>query len=224
MRAESASAFDLSATEYDSWYDSAQGRPVFESELKCLRSLMPENETPLLEIGVGTGRFAMYFPGAYGADPALGALKLAQKRGIRCVNGVGEQLPFRDGAFKTVLIIATLCFVKRPQSLLQEASRILSPDGDIIVGFISRSSSWGALYEKKKKEGSTFYRHAKFYDLPDIKGFAKAAGLCTTSIVSTLLQPPSCSSSVEEPRNSYVEGAGFIFLRLEKEKGLLGGQ
>ncbi|MCR4287453.1 MAG: class I SAM-dependent methyltransferase [Deltaproteobacteria bacterium] len=217
MTAET-SAFDIMADEYDAWYDSDQGRPLYESELKCLKPLVPEGGLPLLEIGLGTGRFAMHFPGAYGLDPAFGALKLAQKRGIRCVNGVGEFLPFRDNVFKTVMIIATLCFIKEPLAILHETARVLSPGGTVVIGFIPGGSPWGMLYEKKKREGSVFYRDARFYSLADIEGFAKEAGLCVTSIMSTLLQAPSGPARVEEPSARYVEGAGFVFLKFEKKK------
>ncbi|MCR4286487.1 MAG: class I SAM-dependent methyltransferase, partial [Deltaproteobacteria bacterium] len=210
--------FDIMASEYDAWYDSDQGKPLYESELKCLKPLVPEGGLPLLEIGVGTGRFAMHFPGAYGLDPARGALNLAQKRGIKCVNGAGERLPFRDNVFKTVMIIATLCFVKEPLSVIHEAARVLAPGGISVIGFIPRGSPWGMLYEKKKREGSPFYRGARFYTLSDIEGFARSAGLCVTSIMSTLLQEPVGPARVEEPSARYVEGAGFVFLRLEKKK------
>jgi len=213
------SAFDIMAGEYDAWYDSDKGRPLYESELKCLKTLLHEGGLPLLEIGVGTGRFAMHFPGAFGLDPALGSLKLARKRGIRCVSGAGESLPFKDNTFRTVLIVATLCFVEDPQAVLDEAARVLAPGGAAVVGFVPRSSPWGLLYEKKIREGSVFYRGARFHALPDVEGFARRAGLRVTSIACTLLQPPSGPATVEEPTGRYVEGAGFVFLRLEKTKG-----
>lgn len=217
MTAET-SAFGLMAEEYDAWYDSDKGRPVYESELECLKRLVTGSGLPLLEIGVGTGRFAMHFPGAYGVDPAFGVLKLAQKRGIRCVNGVGESLSFRDNTFKTVLLIATLCFVDDPRKLLLEAGRVLASDGSAVIGFIPVDSPWGMLYGKKRREGSLFYRDAKFYTLADIEGFAKETGFYVTSVMSTLLQDPAGPARVEEPYDSYVEGAGFIFLMLEKKK------
>ena len=213
-----ASAFDLKAEEYDAWYDSGQGKPLYESELKCLESLVPEGALPLLEIGTGTGRFAMRFPGAFGLDPAFSALKLARKRGIRCVSGVGESLPFRDNVFKTVLIIATLCFVRDPLAVLCEVARVLAPGGIIVAGFIPRGSNWGLLYEKKRTEGSLLYRDARFYTLSDVESFAKAAGLCVTQMMSPLFQNPTGPASLEEPRYRHVEGAGFVFLRLEKKK------
>ncbi len=213
-----ANPFDLMAEEYDSWYDSDRGRPVYESELKCLFALVPERHLPVLEIGVGTGRFAMHFQRAFGVDPAFSALKIARNRGVRCVNGAGEYLPFRDEAFRMVLAIATLCFADSPQALFDEACRVLTPGGCAVVGFIPGDSPWGLLYEKKKREGSPFYRNARFSTFDEIEAMAEKAGLHSESVASTLMQDPAGPLRVEEPSNRYVQGAGFVLLRLERKR------
>ena len=64
------SIFDIFTNKYDDWYDSERGRPLYESELLCIESLVRETTFSILEVGVGTGRFAMHFPNAIGVDPA----------------------------------------------------------------------------------------------------------------------------------------------------------
>lgn len=201
--------FDAMAEEYDAWYDSEEGKPLYKSELECLKPLVPENGGPILEIGVGTGRFAMHFPGSYGVDPAYNALKIAQTRGIRCARCRGESLPFSDRTFGTVLTIVTLCFAKDPIALLKEARRVLTGEGSIIVGFIPKDSPWGVLYEGKKREGSPFCRSASFYTFKDFEGLIKKADLKIQRIWSTLLQDPAGPTEVEEPHEGNVKGAGW---------------
>ncbi len=157
--------FDTLTEKYDAWYDSAEGRPLYESELKCLRPLVEDSLKPVLEIGVGTGRFAMHFPGATGLDPSLNALKMAKKRGVKTVQGYGENLPFEDETFGCILIIVTLCFVENPLAVLREAKRVVKKDGSIILGLVPRDSPWGAFYEEKKRAGHPFYGNARFYTL-----------------------------------------------------------
>ncbi|MBE7414297.1 MAG: class I SAM-dependent methyltransferase [Deltaproteobacteria bacterium] len=210
------SPFDRMTAEYDSWYDSDRGRPLYESELRCVEAILPARLHPMLEIGVGTGRFAMRFPGAFGLDPAPGPLKLAKARGIRCVCGAGESLPFRDGTFKTVLMVVTLCFVREPRAVFHEAARVLAPGGSMIIGLIPADSPWGMLYEKKKKEGNPFYRDAEFHKVSEVEKLARCSGLRIASVASTLLQDPSGPARFEEPVSYYVEGVGFVSLRLEK--------
>jgi ubiquinone/menaquinone biosynthesis C-methylase UbiE len=62
------SIFDVLTDKYDAWYDSEEGRPLYESELKCLKPMVECAPPPILEIGVGTGRFAMHFPDVTGID------------------------------------------------------------------------------------------------------------------------------------------------------------
>lgn len=202
--------FDILTDKYDAWYDSEDGRPLYESELRCLKPMVESSPGPILEIGVGTGRFAMHFPDATGIDPSVNALKMAEKRGVKTVHGYGENLPFENESFGCVLIIVTLCFVERPIEVLREARRVMKRDGSIIIGLVPRDSSWGAYYEERKKAGHLFYSSARFYTMKDLEEMLQAAALKISGIRSTLLQRPDEPRRIEEPVEYYVTGAGFI--------------
>mgnify|MGYP001772639094 CR=1 FL=1 len=75
-----------------------------------------------------------------GLDPAENPLKIASERGFLPVNGYGEELPFRDNAFDTVLVIMTLCFGENPLTLLLEAYRVCRRGEKIIVCIVPRNS------------------------------------------------------------------------------------
>jgi ubiquinone/menaquinone biosynthesis C-methylase UbiE len=202
--------FDIQTDKYDAWYDSEEGRPLYESELKCLRPMVESAPPPILEIGVGTGRFAMHFPDVTGIDPSLNSLKMAEKRGVKTVHGCGENLPFEEETFGCVLIIVTLCFVEEPLDVLREAKRVLRKDGSIIIGLVPKDSAWGAFYEEKKRAGHPFYSNARFYTLKDVEDMLHAAGLKIARKRSTLLQRPDEPRRIEEPVEGYVNGAGFL--------------
>ncbi len=208
--------FDELAEKYDAWYDSDEGMIIYENELLCLTSLIGDVSLPMLEIGVGTGRFAMHFPDIVGVDPSSSALNIARTRGVKTLQARGEELPFFTGSFKYVLIIVTLCFVEDPLSVLKEANRVLMLDGSIIIGIVPRDSPWGTLYEEKKKEGHPFYSHAKFYTVQEIETFLKTIDMQITGISSTLLQRPDEPRRIEPPANKYVKGAGFICINAKK--------
>jgi ubiquinone/menaquinone biosynthesis C-methylase UbiE len=170
----------------------------------------------VLEIGVGTGRFAVNFPDIIGVDPSANVLEIARSRGIKTLQATGDELPFFTGTFKYVLIIVTLCFVEDPLSVLKEANRVLMSDGSVIVGIVPKDSPWGIWYEKKKEEGHPFYKYAKFYTLHDVETFLKTVDMQITEISSTLLQHPDEPRRIELPVRGYVKDAGFICIEAKK--------
>jgi len=209
--------FDDLTEKYDSWYDSEDGRPLYESELLCLRPLIENAPKPILEIGVGTGRFAMHFPDVTGIDPSINALRMAEKRGVKIVHGYGENLPFEDETFGCILIIVTLCFVQNPLVVLKEAKRVLKKDGCIIIGLVPKDSPWGIFYEEKKKQGHPFYSRARFYTRKDVEKMLQKCGMKITNFRSTLLQRPQENPHVEAPVEGFFKKAGFICIEAKNK-------
>jgi SAM-dependent methyltransferase len=210
--------FDILTDKYDAWYDSEDGRPLYESEVTCLKPMVKKCAGPILEIGVGTGRFAMHFPDVTGIDPSMNVLKMAEKRGVKTVHGYGENLPFDDESFGCILLIVTLCFVDKPLEVLREAKRVLTKDGSIIIGLVPRDSSWGTFYEEKHRAGHPFYSNARFYTLKDVEDMLQTAGLKIMRIRSTLLQKPDEPRRTEEPSECYVKDAGFLCIEAKKDE------
>jgi ubiquinone/menaquinone biosynthesis C-methylase UbiE len=135
--------FDRHAERYDRWFDEEPGRSIFPSELAAVHLLLDNTGPRRLEVGVGTGRFAVPIRVTRGVDPAVGVLNIARRRGIEVVQGIGEALPVAPASFDAVLFIATLCFLNEPLSALREATRVLAPGGAVIVADIIADSAWG---------------------------------------------------------------------------------
>jgi ubiquinone/menaquinone biosynthesis C-methylase UbiE len=210
--------FDTFAERYDKWYDKPFGKTAFKLEKECVEFLCRNLKRPFLEIGVGTGRFAVALKVEYGVDKSIEVLKFAKKRGIEVIRGEGENTPFVDGSFGAVFIIVTMCFVDDPLKVLKEASRVLEDEGFVILGLILKESPWASFYEKKGEEGNVFYKIARFYTINELKSMLKNVGLKIVEVRSTLLQPPT-----EEPlhfelsRKGYYKEAGFVAIRLGKD-------
>lgn len=202
--------FDKFWRSYDAWYD---GHPLlYQSELEAVRKVIPDGLG--LEIGIGTGRFAGPLEVRVGLDPAMNMLRLAQKRCASVVQATGEWLPFKCGAFHFILIVLTLCFVQRPDLVLRESVRALKKGGALIVAIISKTSSWGEFYTKKKRT-NVWSSAARFYSAKDIIKLLAENGLCLTSVYQTLCFPPSSAAEFEEPREGYDQG-GFLVFRAVK--------
>ena len=87
-----------------------------------------------LDLGCGTGRTLPLFPKgvrAVGLDPSPDALRRARKRApeIPLVRASAQALPFRDGAFETVVSGLVFCSVPDPAGALVEVRRVLRPGG-----------------------------------------------------------------------------------------------
>jgi len=205
------SPFDDLAPEYDAWFDK-EGSLIFFTEVKAFRTLLPSLPKPWFEIGVGSGRFAQALGIETGIDPSIKLIEMARRRRINVFLGRGEQELFDEESFSTVFLIVTLCFLDSPLDVLREASRILVPDGKLVLGLVLRESPWGKLYQQKKNEGHRFYRYAKFYKYDEVVKLLARAGFVTEKIVSTLFQEPGKVQRVEESREGYFPDAGFTII------------
>lgn len=209
--------FDIFAERYDEWYEKPFGKSAFKLEKASIKSLCKGLKPPLLEVGVGTGRFAQALGIEYGVDISSGVLKFAKKREVTVVKGAGEELPFKDKVFGGVFLIVTLCFVDAPLKVLKESARVLRDDGSIILGLILKESPWARFYEEKARMGNIFYRNANFYSFKTIKEMLREAELEIEKVSSTIFQPPTEKPlKFQPPRNGYYEKAGFTALKVKK--------
>ena len=99
-----------------------------------------------LDLGTGTGRNLPWLPAgvrAVAVDPEPHNLAAARRRApaVALVRARAEALPFRDGAFDTVLSGLVLCSVDDVPAGLAEVARVLAPGGTLRLLEHVRSSS-----------------------------------------------------------------------------------
>ncbi|MEM1596950.1 MAG: methyltransferase domain-containing protein [Pyrobaculum sp.] len=202
--------FDLYAERYDKWY--AQHVALYASELAAVRSVSCEGG---VEVGVGTGKFAGPLGLRAGVDPSVGMLKLAPRE-LDLAAGVGERLPFRDGAFPCSLLVVTLCFVEDPVAVLRESARVAER---VVACIVPRESPWGRRYVEEGARGHVFYSKARFYTVAEVVAMAASAGLTPARAVATLSYGPDGGERYEEPRDVSLEEAerfGFVCVEFKK--------
>jgi len=211
------SGFDPIAEPYDRWYDTSDGRAIFDAEWASLRSLGEPFEGQWLEVGVGTGRFASRLGVAEGVDPSPAMLKIAAGRGIRTHEGTAEALPFPDRSFDGVLLALALCFVADAALALAESHRVLRPQGRLLLGVVPADNPWGEAYLEKASKGHPVYSLAQFRPAAEIVELARRAGFTLLDAASTLFWKPG-EVPQTEPRveTGIVSEAGFLALLFEK--------
>jgi SAM-dependent methyltransferase len=204
--------FDEHAIRYDEWFDRHPF--VYDAELRAVRKALPGRGRGL-EIGVGSGRFAVPLGIGTGVEPSEKMRALARTRGIDTVDGTAERLPFADGTFDFALFVTTICFLDDVAAACRETHRVLKKGGSIIVGFAEKHSRLGRAYAKKRAE-SLFYREAEFRSREEVVSSLEAAGFRRFGFFQTLFGPLEQVTADEPVRRGYGEGS-FLVIKARKE-------
>ena len=206
-------AFEKYAGAYEEWFEANEW--AYKSELEAIRRLMPITGKGM-EVGIGTGRFAIPLGIRVGVEPSGKMAGIARSKGLEVVDGICENLPFDDETFDRVLLVTTICFVDDPARCVAEVRRVLSPGGCIVIGFIDKNSQLRKLYEAKKDK-SKFYGDATFYSVDEILGFLREAGFGAFKTCQTIFRPLPEIDSLEPVEDGHGEGA-FVAVMARKPR------
>jgi ubiquinone/menaquinone biosynthesis C-methylase UbiE len=176
------SVFDDHAENYDRWFEDHP--EVYQTQRDILwRCMQLCGFTGVgIEIGVGSGRFAVPLGIPYGLDPSLPLLRMAHLRGVEVIRGIAEQMPFCSETCDFALMMTSLCFIQDPARACQETYRILKRGGKVMVGFLQRGGEIVTTYTLSRDKGE-FLRYARFRTQEEIRAFLRYAGF---SAIETL--------------------------------------
>ena len=127
--------FEEHAGVYDSWFD--EHNSVYQAQLRMLRRAVAAFQRGL-EVGVGSGRFAVPLGIHRGIDPSQNLALMAKHRDIDVALGEAEHLPYRAGSFDFVLMMTVICFLENIPRAFQETYRVLGPGGHSLPGSSKR--------------------------------------------------------------------------------------
>jgi ubiquinone/menaquinone biosynthesis C-methylase UbiE len=133
--------FDLTANEYDS-----TRRPATEAEINAISRELRDCRA-VLDIGVGTGRFAKPLSELgfeiVGVDLSRGMMSKAREKGIQnLVLADAHKLPFRDGAFDASILIHVLHLIPDWVNLVVEVGRVTRKR---VISFLRNRGVGGTL-------------------------------------------------------------------------------
>ena len=163
---------EVSANEYEAWYEKPKGKLVDILEKEVISKLCQVKKgDKVLEIGCGTGHFSEYFKqlGAEvtGLDTYPEMLKIAKDRlkniEINFEAGDAYKLPFADNSFDLVAMITVLEFISKPERALAEAFRVSR--GKVFLGILNRTS---LLARKRKRSDKKVWQEAHFYTTEEV--------------------------------------------------------
>lgn len=171
-------AFADAASAYESWFQTPLGSYVDRLERAALERLL--EGTPVaqvVEIGAGTGHVALWLEAlghrvtAVEPSAAMRAQGIARGRDIaaRWVDARAEQLPFATGSFDGAVMFTALEFVAEPVRAIEQALRVIQPDGWLCVGYLHALSSWAAAYRRYGERGKQPWAGARFFVREDLE-------------------------------------------------------
>jgi len=203
--------FEKYSEKYEDWFE--KNKFVYGSEIQAIKELFPKVKKSI-EIGVGSGKFAVPLGIKTGVDPSPRMRNIAQQRGIKVIDAIAEELPFKDSQFELVLMVTTICFVDNLNLTFREAYRILKLGGYLIIGFVDKDSSLGKLYQQHKEE-SLFYKIATFYSTKEVVCNLSRVGFKEFNFRQTIFHGLNEIKDVESVKKDYGEGS-FVVIRARK--------
>lgn len=202
-------SFEKYSEEYDQWFNNHPD--LYAAEIAAIRRLIPSTGAEGMEVGVGSGKFAVPFGVKVGVEPSEKMASIARLQGIEVHSGVAEDLPFSDGRFDFVMMVTTICFVDDIVKSFKEAFRVLKTDGFIIIGFVDKESKLGKQYSEKK-ENSKFYKDATFFSVPEVLSHLKASGFEISNVLQTLI-PGEIPNTIQE---GFGKGSFIVIKGIKK--------
>ena len=132
-KAEIKEKYELSAEVYDSRYAEIQKKKFADA----LEGLTIRDRT--LDLGCGTGLLADFLKvPLFGCDISFAMLKKAKKRGVLAVQADLDSLPFKDGAFNSVLSFTALQNLPDVRAVLEEIKRISKHNSTIVITYLKK--------------------------------------------------------------------------------------
>jgi SAM-dependent methyltransferase len=203
--------FEEHSLLYEDWFE--KNRFVYDSELLAVQTQLPASGKGV-EIGVGSGRFAVPLGIKIGIEPAAAMREMARDKGLDVIGGAAEALPFKDCTFDFALMVTTICFVDNPEAALQEAYRVLKPNGSLVIGFVDKDSLIGRLYMRKRHE-SLFYGIATFFSVDEVVDYLRKTGYRDLTLSQTIFRPLKDIVNIEPIKDGYGEGS-FVVIRARR--------
>jgi ubiquinone/menaquinone biosynthesis C-methylase UbiE len=135
-----------SACPYNQRFWVEAPHPLITRE-RLRRTLEPRPGERILEVGPGTGYYAVPLAGWLGPAGRLDVFDLQQEMldhterrareagvTVHPLRGDARELPYEDGTFDAAVLVTTLGEIPDQEQALRELRRVLKPDGRLVVG------------------------------------------------------------------------------------------
>ena len=137
-------------SEGDAWFDrnrkpsapqiSCRNDTILSGLLKIKESHLLPNKSKLLEVGCGEGLRLEWIQQnwdyeCHGIDPSQKAIQMGNSRGVHCIQGTADALPFEDNSLDILIYGFCLYLCDRDDlfKIATEGNRVLKSEGWVII-------------------------------------------------------------------------------------------
>ena len=182
---------DLEKAPKSLWYASNLGRSLVDAERERLSQLLPELYGPIA-LQVSRHRY----PDMLEASEAILHVNIDDQldefgEGLQ-VPAIAEALPFDAKSIGLVLMPHVLEFTVDPHQVLREASRVLVPEGHLVLLGFNPMSMWG-LRSLVSGHGDGYPWNGRYYRLSRVKDWLQLLGFEMQSGEMIYYRPPTAS-------------------------------
>ncbi len=164
--------FDKMAETYEGWFQ--KNNLIFKSELDAIKDIASDLSGDKIEIGVGTGNFAIALGIADGVEPSLEMGKIATSKGINVITNSAEEFTI-DKQYDVAFMITVDCFLTDICKAFLNIKKAIKSDGHLIMAFLNIDSTFGKKWYSEKKNHPA-YIDAKFNMYTKISNQLKECG------------------------------------------------
>ncbi len=190
----------------DAWYQQPMGQLVLAAETHALEQILPGFfGYHLLQLGgISDMQWASASPIAHRmwCSPVDGNGVLASHIRSRYTH-----LPFVENSIDVAILPHILEFHDDPAAVLTEVSRVLMPNGYMVILLFNPTSLWGLARYKKSASQEITPWHGKFYGLSKVRKWLSAHS-CTIDDYKTLVFRPPSNNEQRLKKLAFLETLG----------------
>ena len=197
-------AFHDAAKTYDAWFDTQLGHYVDRLEREAFERLLKGLvKGSVVEVGAGTGHVSRWLDELGHSVTAVEPCAAMRAFGVAHVQGTqihwsdarAERLPFPSGSFDGAVFFTTLEFVDDPARSLEEALRVLRPNGWLAIGCLHALSPWVAMYRRYGEQGRLPWASARYFVRDDLE---RMVGRTAERVGSAVHLAPGASAPLDD--------------------------
>jgi SAM-dependent methyltransferase len=210
------------AEQYDAWFEANE--PLFESEVRAIETVLPEEYEKAVEIGCGSGLFADRLGITRGVEPSTPMAERARERGLTVEPGTAEDLPLERDCVDLALALGVLGYVDDLDRAFAELGRVVEPGGRVVVAFLPAGRTFANLYDEAVARGEyppdldweTPYpiemaTAANWQSAEEVLDGLRSVGFIDPTTVQTLTATPETAvRSVESPTPGHDKGSWVV--------------